>query len=173
MQFSRRWWVEDYAITHGVTVTDLAIRNVVYTPAGQDPSTSKGVIIASYAWEQDTMAYSMLDERSGSPRRSRTSRKIHPEARETFEFGISHDWALDRHGGGIGPLFRPFEMTSRLLRRHRAAGRPHLVRQRRLRRGSRGAGSRARSRPRSQNAWAINAGMRNCPARRHRQAGLA
>ena len=38
MQFSRRWWVDDYAITHGVTVTDLAIRNVVYTPAGQDPS---------------------------------------------------------------------------------------------------------------------------------------
>ena len=48
--------------THGVTVTDLAIRNVVYTPAGQDPSIEKGVIIASYAWEQDSMAYSMLDE---------------------------------------------------------------------------------------------------------------
>jgi hypothetical protein len=29
------------------------------------------------------------------------------------EFGISYDWALDRHGGGIGPLFRPHEMTSR------------------------------------------------------------
>ena len=63
MQFSRRWWADDYAITHGVTVTDLAIRNVVYTPAGQDPSIDKGVIIASYAWEQDSMAYSMLDER--------------------------------------------------------------------------------------------------------------
>ena len=62
MQFSRRWWADDYAITHGVTVTDLAIRNVVYTPAGQDPSIDKGVIIASYAWEQDSMAYSMLDE---------------------------------------------------------------------------------------------------------------
>ena len=31
MQFSRRWWVDNYAIDHGVTVTDLAIRNVVYT----------------------------------------------------------------------------------------------------------------------------------------------
>jgi monoamine oxidase len=41
MQFSRRWWADDYAISHGVTVTDLAIRNVVYTPAGQDPSTDR------------------------------------------------------------------------------------------------------------------------------------
>ena len=113
MQFSRRWWVDDYAITHGVTVTDLAIRNVVYTPAGQDPSIDKGVIIASYAWEQDSMAYSMLDESQRISQALEDLAKIHPEARDTFEFGISHDWALDRHGGGIGPLFRPYEMTSR------------------------------------------------------------
>lgn len=113
MQFSRRWWVDDYAIDHGVTVTDLAIRNVVYTPAGQDPSINKGVIIASYAWEQDSMAYSMLDEPRRISEALEDLAKIHPEAAKTFEFGISHDWALDRHGGGIGPLFRPNEMASR------------------------------------------------------------
>jgi monoamine oxidase len=36
--------------------------------------------------------------------------KIHPEARSSFEHGISKDWAADRYAGGIGPLFRPFEM---------------------------------------------------------------
>ena len=113
MQFNRRWWEDDYAITHGVTVTDLAIRNVVYTPAGQDPATGKGVIIASYAWEQDSMAYSMLDEPQRVAQALQDLAKIHPEAAQTFEFGISHDWALDRHGGGIGPLFRPLEMTGR------------------------------------------------------------
>ena len=41
MQFSRKWWVEDYQITHGATVTDLAIRQVVYTPAGQDPDLDR------------------------------------------------------------------------------------------------------------------------------------
>jgi monoamine oxidase len=112
MQFGRRWWVQDYDITHGVTVTDLAIRNVVYTPAGQDPSIDKGVLIASYAWEQDSMAYSMLDETQRIVQALQDLAKIHPEAAQTFEFGISHDWALDRHGGGIGPLFRPLEMTS-------------------------------------------------------------
>jgi monoamine oxidase len=115
MQFSRRWWKDDYAIDHGVTVTDLAIRNVVYTPAGQDPSIDKGVIIASYAWEQDSMAYSMLDEQQRITQALQDLAKIHPEAATTFEFGVSHDWALDRHGGGIGPLFRPFEMSGRFF----------------------------------------------------------
>ena len=58
------------------------------------------------------MAYSMLDESERITEALEDLAKIHPQARETFEFGISHDWALDRHGGGIGPLFRPHEMTS-------------------------------------------------------------
>jgi len=61
-RFSRKWWVEDYQISHGVTVTDLAIRTVVYTPAGQVEGLDRGVLIASCAWEQDSMAYGMRDE---------------------------------------------------------------------------------------------------------------
>jgi monoamine oxidase len=112
MQFSRRWWTEDYQITHGTTVTDLAIRNVVYTPAGQNPDIERGVLIASYAWEQDSMAYSMLSEDQRITQALQDLVKIHPEAASTFEFGVSHDWALDPFAGGIGPLFRPHEMTS-------------------------------------------------------------
>ena len=110
MQFSRKWWQTDYAITHGVTVTDLAVRNVVYTPAGQNPEIDKGVLIASYAWGQDSMAYSMLTEAQRIAQSLQDLAKIHPEARDTFEFGVSHDWALDPYAGGIGPLFRPYEM---------------------------------------------------------------
>jgi monoamine oxidase len=112
MQFSERWWQTKYQITHGVTVTDLAIRNVVYTPAGQDERFDKGVIIASYAWGQDSMAYSMLTEKQRITQALQDLCKIHPEARDTFEFGISHDWSLDPYAGGIGPLFRPHEMSS-------------------------------------------------------------
>jgi monoamine oxidase len=160
MQFSRRWWVEDYAITHGVTVTDLAIRNVVYTPAGQDPAIGKGVIIASYAWEQDSMAYSMLDEDKRIVEALEDLCKIHPEARETFEYGISHDWALDRYGGGIGPLFRPHEMTSRFYDDIvRPVGRVWFANDACDQRGRRwieGAIAAA-----IKNAWAIDAGLRN------------
>jgi monoamine oxidase len=111
MQFSRRWWAQDEDISHGVTVTDLAIRNVVYTPAGQDPVSGKGVLIASYAWEQDSMAYSMLSEQQRITQALQDLAKIHPQAAETFEFGVSCDWALDPYAGGIGPLFRPHEMS--------------------------------------------------------------
>jgi monoamine oxidase len=61
------------------------------------------------------MAYSMLDEGQRIAQALEDLAKIHPVAKDTFEFGISHDWALDRHGGGIGPLFRPFEMTSKVF----------------------------------------------------------
>jgi monoamine oxidase len=43
MQFSERWWETKYDIIHGLTVTDLAIRNVAYPPAGQNDRFEKGV----------------------------------------------------------------------------------------------------------------------------------
>ena len=111
LQFSERWWETHYGITHGVTVTDLPIRNVVYTPAGQDSSSKKGVIIASYCWGPDSMAFSPLSESDRVQQTLNFLAKIHPEARDSFEFGLSHDWALDSSAGGIGPLFRPHEMS--------------------------------------------------------------
>lgn len=114
MQFSERWWQDKYGMADGATVTDLALRNVVYTPAGQDYSTRKGVIIASYCWEQDSMTYSSLSEEKRISEALQDLSKIHPEASETFEFGVTHDWAQDEYAGGIGPLFRPYEMGGRI-----------------------------------------------------------
>ena len=114
MQFSRRWWVEDEQITHGVTVTDLAIRNVVYTPAGQDPSgAARACSSRSYAWEQDTMAYSMLSEHERITQALEDLAKIHPARRATRSSSGSRTTGRSTGtAGGIGPLFRPFEMTS-------------------------------------------------------------
>ena len=160
MQFGRRWWVEDYGITHGVTVTDLAIRNVVYTPAGQNPEIDKGVLLASYAWEQDSMAYSMLTEEQRLTQALQDLAKIHPEAIDTFEFGISHDWALDAYGGGIGPLFRPHEMTSQFYDDIvRPVGRVWFANDACDRRGRRWIEGALNAAVR--NAWAIHEGMRN------------
>lgn len=78
----------------------------------------------------------------------------------TKPFGISHDWALDRHGGGIGPLFRPLEMSSRFYDDIvRPVGRLWFANDassRLARRWIEGAIASAVT-----NAWAINAGMRN------------
>jgi monoamine oxidase len=160
MQFIRKWWVDDYQITHGVTVTDLAIRNVVYTPAGQIAGPGRGVLIASYAWEQDSMAYSMLSEGDRIAQALEDLVKIHPEARTTFEYGITHDWALDPYAGGIGPLFRPHELTSQFYDDIvRPVGRIWFANDACDQRGRRwieGAIAAA-----TKNAFAINAGMRD------------
>ncbi|HYK94402.1 MAG TPA: hypothetical protein VE011_00825 [Candidatus Dormibacteraeota bacterium] len=66
--------------TEAVTVSDLAIRNVVDTPAGQDPAIGEGVIIASYAGEQDSMARSMLDASQRIAHAIEDLAKLHPEA---------------------------------------------------------------------------------------------
>jgi monoamine oxidase len=57
------------------------------------------------------MAFSPLPEADRIAQALQDLSKIHPEAERTFEFGVSHDWAQDRHAGGIGPLFRPYELS--------------------------------------------------------------
>ena len=160
MQFSERWWQTKYDITHGVTVTDLAIRNVVYTPAGQDHDYPRGLLIASYAWDQDSMAYSMLTEEQRIAQALQDLAKIHPEARETFEFGISHDWALDPYAGGIGPIFRPHEFSGaffdNIVRPVQRIWFANDACDRRHRRWIEGALLAA-----VKNAYAIHSGMRN------------
>ena len=160
MQFSEKWWQKKYDITHGVTVTDLAIRNLVYTPAGQNPAIEKGVLIGSYAWDQDSMAYSMLSEEQRVSQALQDIVKIHPEARETFEFGVSHDWALDPYAGGIGPLFRPLEMAGQFFDDIvRPVGRIWFANDAADRRHRRWIEAAIRAGIR--NAFAIHTGMRN------------
>ncbi len=160
MQFSRKWWRDDHGITHGLTTTDLAARNIVYTPAGQNPNIEKGVLIASYAWEQDSMAYSMLPEDERIAQAFQDLCKIHPEAADTFEFGVSTDWALDPYSGGIGPLFRPYEMSSAFYDDViRPVGRVWFANDACDRRGRRWIEGAIESA--IKNAYAIHTGMRN------------
>lgn len=85
MQFGERWWESAYNITHGTTVSDLAIRHIVYTPAGQDRRLHRGVIIASYCWEQDSIPYNSLPEEERIAEALEDLVKIHPEAQDAFE----------------------------------------------------------------------------------------
>ena len=160
MQFSERWWETKYNITHGLTVTDLAIRNVVYPPAGQDDRFQKGVLIASYCWEQDSMPYTPLAEEESIAQALEDLAKIHPEARDTFEFGVYKDWALDWFACGIGPLFRPFEMSETfyedVIRPSHRVWFANDACDRRHRRWVEGALKAA-----IKNAYAIHTGMRN------------
>ncbi|MCS5690759.1 FAD-dependent oxidoreductase [Cyanobium sp. FGCU-6] len=112
MQFRRRWWETGDGIHHGTTITDLAIRTIVYPPAGQDRQGERGMLLVSYAWENDSAAFAPLTEEQRLRQALEDLVKIHPEAGHTYEWGISCDWSQNPWAGGIGPLFRPLEMTS-------------------------------------------------------------
>jgi monoamine oxidase len=160
MQFSERWWETQYEISHGLTVTDLAIRNVVYPPAGQDLRFEKGVLIASYCWEQDSIPYTPLAKDECIAQALEDLVKIHPEARETFEFGVYKDWALDWFACGIGPLFRPFEMSGSFYEDViRPSGRVWFANDACDRRHRRWVEGSLRSA--IKNAYAIHTGLRN------------
>ena len=59
-QVSERIWEAEDGIYGGATVTDLPIRRINYpTP---DPTTSRGVLLASYTWSQDALRWGAMDE---------------------------------------------------------------------------------------------------------------
>ena len=111
MQFRSRWWESLHSICHGATITDLGIRTIVYPLAGQDHQGGRGMLLVSYAWENDSATFAPLTEEQRLAQALEDLCRIHPSARDSYEWGMSHDWSQDPWSGGIGPLFRPLEMT--------------------------------------------------------------
>lgn len=103
-QFRRRFW-EDEGIAYGSTVTDLPIRNIVYPEP--EHKTARGLVIASYAWAQDALRWSMLPEHERIEQALENFARIHPRANEYFEVGATHVWHNDPFSGGAYTVFQP------------------------------------------------------------------
>jgi monoamine oxidase len=108
-QVSERIWETDDGIYGGATVTDLPIRRMNYpTP---DPTTSRGVLLASYTWSQDAARWGSMDEETRLEEALDDVEKIHPRIREVYEVGASHAWYDDRWANGAFALFAPEQKT--------------------------------------------------------------
>ncbi|MBA2358985.1 MAG: flavin monoamine oxidase family protein [Actinobacteria bacterium] len=106
---NRRWETED-GILGGATTTDLPIRRMNYpTP---DPTTRRGVLLASYTWSQDALRWGSMDEESRLEQALDDVAKIHPWIREEYEVGASHAWYSDRFAAGAFALFDPGQQSS-------------------------------------------------------------
>jgi monoamine oxidase len=106
---TRRWETED-GIDAGATCTDLSVRRMNYpTP---DPSTTRGVLLASYTWGQDALRWGSLDEETRIEQALDDVEQIHPWIREEFECGASHAWYSDPWAGGAFALFDPGQQTA-------------------------------------------------------------
>jgi monoamine oxidase len=109
LQCRRRFWEEDEGIFGGTTVTDLAIRNIVYPEHGRE--TGRGVLIASYTWAGDAQRWGWLDPRERLVQALENVAVIHPQILDEFEVGASHMWQNDEYAGGAFALFDPGHMT--------------------------------------------------------------
>jgi len=111
LQVRDRFWESDDGIVDGgASVTDLSIRRMNYPPT--DPSTTRGVLLASYTWGQDALQWGAMDEETRIEEALDDVQRIHPRIREEFEVGASHAWYGDKWARGAFALFAPEQQTS-------------------------------------------------------------
>jgi monoamine oxidase len=108
-QVRDRIWETTDGIFGGATVTDLPIRRLNYpTP---DPSTRRGVLLASYTWSQDAARWGAMDPETRLEEALEDVSRIHPGVRDVYEVGASHAWYGDRFANGAFALFQPDQQT--------------------------------------------------------------
>ena len=108
-QVRNRIWERDDGIFGGATVTDLPIRRINYpTP---DPTTTRGVLLASYTWGQDALQWGAMDEETRLEEALDDVARIHPGIRDEYEVGASHAWYSDRWARGAFALFAPEQQS--------------------------------------------------------------
>lgn len=103
-QVRERIWERD-GIFGGATCTDLPVRRLNYpTP---DPSSKRGVLLASYTWSQDAARWGAMDEETRLEEALADVERIHPGIREVYECGASYAWYDDKYANGAFALFDP------------------------------------------------------------------
>jgi monoamine oxidase len=108
-QVRDRIWETEDGILGGATVTDLPIRRMNYpTP---DPTTRRGVLLASYTWSQDAARWGAMDPETRLEEALEDVSRIHPGIRDVYEVGASHAWYGDRFANGAFALFQPDQQT--------------------------------------------------------------
>jgi len=86
------------------------VRRVNYpTP---DPSTPRGVLLASYSWSQDALRWGAMDQESGLEQALEDIAQIHPQIHEEYEVGTSHAWYSDPWAQGAFALFEPGQLSA-------------------------------------------------------------
>jgi monoamine oxidase len=124
-QVRHRRWEELDGIDGGATVTDMSIRRMNYPPS--DPTTSRGVLLASYTWGQDALRWDAMDHESRLEEALDDVERIHPWIRDEYECGASHAWYDDRWARGAFALFAPGQLTELHPDIIRPEGRIHIA----------------------------------------------
>ena len=118
LQYSKQWWLDDpYHMPEaggGGAMTSLPIRQVYFPSKGHSDfaGTKRGVIIASYTWEQDALVWGAMAPEDMVQRALAQVETIFPGTSQYFEMGFPWMWHLDPNtGGGAFAQFLPQQWT--------------------------------------------------------------
>jgi monoamine oxidase len=92
-----------------------------------DPSTRRGVLLASYTWGQDALQWGAMDEETRLEEALDDVERIHPRIRDVYEVGASHAWYSDRWARGAFAMFAPGQQTELQADIVRPEGRIHFA----------------------------------------------
>jgi monoamine oxidase len=109
LQSRERFWEEldgDGHVAAGTTITDLPLR-AAYFPRHPHPGTRRGVIIASYTWEEDAQKWYPPSDAQRVAVAARDLGRIFPWLRECLEVGASVAWHLEPFARGAFALLTP------------------------------------------------------------------
>ncbi len=110
IQFSKRFW-EDEGLKGGQMITDLPIRFTYYPSSGIGTS-SPGVLLGSYTWEDDALIWASQNENSIIRKVLKNLATVHgKQVYRYFLTGTAHSWSKYRYSGGAFTMFKPQQET--------------------------------------------------------------
>lgn len=105
LEFNQRFWQKE-GLYGGQVITDLPIR-IGYLPSHEFQKNS-GVMIASYTWEDDALAWDCLSSNQAIQQAfENVSAIFGSKIRKHFQNGFIKSWGRDPYSGGGFSFFKP------------------------------------------------------------------
>jgi monoamine oxidase len=112
LEFSEKFW-EKLGINGGRSFTDLPIRWTHYPSKEQWGSSTRGLLLASYTWGDDSLRWGCLSEDDRIRFALRDVAEMHnipiDECKRLLVGGMSHSWAEDEYTFGAFAIFEPHQ----------------------------------------------------------------
>jgi len=112
LQTSERFWEKRDGggqVSAGTCITDSPLR-AVYFPSRPFQGTNRGLVMASYTWEEDAQRWYSLDERSRIEVATRELERIFPGSARYCEGGASVAWHREPFARGAFALCTPGQL---------------------------------------------------------------
>lgn len=110
IQFKERFW-EQEGLKGANLISDFPNR-YTYTPSREEETSSTGVLLASYSWEDNAMLWNSLSLKQQITQSLEDLAKVHGKrVFDDYLTGASFSWSQNEFSGGCFTLYKPNQIT--------------------------------------------------------------